>query len=723
MATKFLKIDENNLDKLYNNMLKEHSLCTNIIAGENFTENVITDRRKVYNDIEKYQEKEIIKDIKLHIDTLEEPKEDFYNYVNARWLKKQQEIVDKSNLPFIKVDSFRVKQQEVYSDIILSLDNYLKVNSETEYVKNVKRFCYSCMNVKEFSPEPNIMYCINLIDKFIQNNDLYGLLASMNSCDLINNRCPIYSFLMPEETNSQKYNMYITLPNCSLPVYSFYFQYPDDTKKIKELKAGIMVKYKKYIDDVFTIAFGSSHGYNPQDVIDVETEIINTYFMKLPDKSNTTQLLSGNVSQVKYNFNYTEFCKKLYYKDKSIPRNFRAYNKYYIKNIMTILNNEWTTKKWITFWYYVHFNSVIQLSKYRDVWFQFNQYELRNITEKHGMEYYICGLSFAYNNLITQLMNVLHPRTEEIDYVKNLFKDIRYIFKDIIKNNTWMSRCAKKEALRKLKNINLIIGSPPLIVKDPDVTYTETNFWRNIIDASIYRAKMFAFLNGKGIAYIPTIDWDIYALTGQQSYIVNAFYTANQNSIFIPHAILSKPFVDLTNRGIEYNLAYIGFTLSHEISHSLDSIGSQYDHKGNLKNWWSPRDKRIFDDKVNGIIQQYKQSAKDDGLDIDPTNSVGEDLADINGFRLIEQYLVNYQLKNRDTSFIKLLSFKALYIYYAIQSRQAILSKAIYLNSLTNPHPLEKYRVNCVLSRSPFFKHIYEIKKGDKMYSNYKRFW
>jgi putative endopeptidase len=286
-----------------------------------------------------------------------------------------------------------------------------------------------------------------------------------------------------------------------------------------------------------------------------------------------------------------------------------------------------------------------------------------------------------------------------------------------------MSRCAKKEALRKLKNINLIIGSPPLIVKDPDVTYTETNFWRNIIDASIYRAKMFAFLNGKGIAYIPTIDWDIYALTGQQSYIVNAFYTANQNSIFIPHAILSKPFVDLTNRGIEYNLAYIGFTLSHEISHSLDSIGSQYDHKGNLKNWWSPRDKRIFDDKVNGIIQQYKQSAKDDGLDIDPTNSVGEDLADINGFRLIEQYLVNYQLKNRDTSFIKLLSFKALYIYYAIQSRQAILSKAIYLNSLTNPHPLEKYRVNCVLSRSPFFKHIYEIKKGDKMYSNYKRFW
>ena len=723
MATKFLKLEENHLDKLYNDMLRERSECANIISGENFAEDVIIDSRKVYHDIEQHQEEEILKDIKIHMETDKEPQEDFYNYVNGNWLKKQQEILDKSKLPFIKVDSFRIKQQEVYSSIILTLNNYLEVNSGTKYVKNVRRFCYSCMNVKEFSPEPNIKYCVDLINKFIQKNDLYGLLGSMNSCDLINNRCPIYSFLMPEETNAQKYNMYISLPNFSLPVYSFYFKYSDDTEKTKKIKKTIMEKYKKYIHDVFTIAFGSSHGYNPQDVIDVEIEMINTYFMKLPESTDTTQLLSSNAAYLEYDFDYKKFCKNIYYSEKSTPKKFRAYNKYYIKNIMNILNKEWTTKKWITFWYYVHFNSVIQLSKYRDVWFQFNQYDLRNITKKHSMEYYICGLSFAYNNLITQLMNVLDPRTDETEYVKKLFNDIRYIFKDIIKNNTWMSGSAKKEALRKIKDITLIVGSPPLIVKDPDVTYSETNYWKNLIDASIYRAKMFSFLNGKEIAYVPTVDWDIYGLTGQQSYIVNAFYTANQNSIFIPHVILSKPFVDLTNRGVEYNLAYIGFTLAHEISHSLDSIGSQYDHKGNLKNWWTPHDKKIFDSKVDGIIQQYKRAAKDDGLIIDPSISVGEDLADINGFRLIEQYLINYQLKNRDTSFIKLLSFKALYIYYAIQSRQAIVSKAIYLNSLINPHPLEKYRVNCVLSRSTFFKHIYEIKKGDKMYSNYKQFW
>ena len=720
-AKHFLKLQENHLDRLYNNMLKKHGICSDIISSENFAEATIKDGRGVYNDLEKYREKSFVEDIKMQERTYPKTKQDYYGTVNGVWIKKQQSLIDKSKLPFIKVDSFRIKQQEVYSNILLTIDNYMNVN-DTPYSRNLRRFCYSAVNVEEFSPEPNIQFCIELINKFIKSDNLYGLLGSMNSNDLINNRCPIYSFLMPEETNAQKYNMYVSLPNCSLPVYSFYFTYANDDPKIAALKKGIMVKYHKYIDDVFTIAFGSSHGYNPQDVIDVETEIINTYFIEAPPASSGTQLLTiGDAKE--YNFDYRKFCTHMYYKDKSVPKNFRTYNKFYIKNMMTLLEKEWTSKKWVSFWYYVHFNSIIQFSKHRDVWFDFNQYELRNITEKRGIDYFVCGLSFAYNNLVTQMLNVMNPKPEETEYVKNLFEDIRYIFKDIIQHNKWMSMSAKREALKKLDTIRLIIGSPPLIVKDPLVNFSETNYWKNLVNTGIYRAKMFAFLNKKSVAYVTSVDWDVYSLTSQQSYIVNAFYTANQNSIFIPHAILSKLFVDLTNRGIEYNLAYIGFTLSHEISHSLDSIGSQYDHKGNLRNWWTPHDKKVFDSKVAGIVTQYKKAAKADGLDIDPSIGVGEDLADINGFRLIEQYLINYQTKNRDTAFIRLLSFRALYVYYAIQSRQAIVSKAIYLNSLINPHPLEKYRVNCVLSRSKFFKFIYGVKKGDGMYSNYERFW
>ena len=90
MAKHFLKLHENFLDKLYNNRLKEHSLCTNIITGDNFAEDVITDTRKVYRDVSKHQEEELISNIHKRNINFSETKQNFYGSVNGEWLKKQQ---------------------------------------------------------------------------------------------------------------------------------------------------------------------------------------------------------------------------------------------------------------------------------------------------------------------------------------------------------------------------------------------------------------------------------------------------------------------------------------------------------------------------------------------------------------------------------------------------------------------------------------------------------
>jgi hypothetical protein len=46
---------------------------------------------------------------------------------------------------------------------------------------------------------------------------------------------------------------------------------------------------------------------------------------------------------------------------------------------------------------------------------------------------------------------------------------------------------------------------------------------------------------------------------------------------------------------------------------------------------------------------------------------------------------------------------------------QKILDKAIQAQLKVNPHPMDKYRVNCPLSRLELFRNIYNVKKGDKM--------
>jgi len=233
---------------------------------------------------------------------------------------------------------------------------------------------------------------------------------------------------------------------------------------------------------------------------------------------------------------------------------------------------------------------------------------------------------------------------------------------------------------------------------------------------SLWRTKQLIELDNQGVQDIPNIDWQAFKLVGTQAYIVNASYTADQNAIYIPLGILRKPFIDLDERGIEYNLAHIGFTLGHELSHSLDTTGSQYDYNGNFKNWWTDADRRVFNAKVKDVCNQYEQFAARDGIKMDAMMSSGENLADISGLAICSEYLRDFQAKNEDIVPIKSLSFEAFFCYYAIQARQQISTSAIEAQLKSNPHPLDKYRTNCPLSRIALFKSIFNIQKGDDMY-------
>jgi predicted metalloendopeptidase len=121
---------------------------------------------------------------------------------------------------------------------------------------------------------------------------------------------------------------------------------------------------------------------------------------------------------------------------------------------------------------------------------------------------------------------------------------------------------------------------------------------------------------------------------------------------------------------------------------------------------------------MNNVIKQYEHSATMDGSIFDASLSIGEDIADISGLRICEEYLNHFQDYNKDITLIRNLSFKAFYVYIALQGSQTTLRKSLQYKFITNPHPLEKYRVNCALSRLKLFNYIYNIKKGDKMYWN-----
>ena len=306
---------------------------------------------------------------------------------------------------------------------------------------------------------------------------------------------------------------------------------------------------------------------------------------------------------------------------------------------------------------------------------------------------------------------------DAVEYVKVMCEDLRQVFMRIIKRNSWLSPSTRKYALKKLEHFHFTIGKPADMISDPDVDYT-TNLYDNLVKLMQWRTNQFIHYQGKPVVDIPMMDWTQYPvkMVGSQAYIVNASYTPSKNGIYINAGYIQKPFVDLDERGIEYNLAHIGFTVGHEMSHSLDDLGSQYDYKGNLHNWWTPQDKKKYEAIQADVIKQYEEYAARDGIDFDASIGVGEDLADISGMAICNEYLRDFQEKNNDIVPIRYLSSEAFCVYYAFQEKQKVGKKALSAQLKTNPHPLDKYRTNVPLSRSDMFRAIYNVKKGDGMW-------
>ena len=172
----------------------------------------------------------------------------------------------------------------------------------------------------------------------------------------------------------------------------------------------------------------------------------------------------------------------------------------------------------------------------------------------------------------------------------------------------------------------------------------------------------------------------------------------------------------MEERGIEYNLAHIGTTIAHELSHCLDDMGAKYDYNGKLYNWWTDSDKKHFKSIQTEVTSQYEEFAKRDGIKYDASIGIGENMADISALAICDEYLRDFQEKQHTIPAIKSLSYEAFYTYYAFQMKSKLDKKALSAQLKTNPHALDKYRVNIPLSGSQIYRALFNIKKGDGMW-------
>ena len=689
-----------------------------------------------FNQFEKDYEEKFKETLKKHDEGTEEqliklfktpftptkyrPQDDYYTYINYQWLSdKTTELKD--NLKYyVQVDSFRVTQEKVYYELIDIVKEYIKTNKSSQ-AKSIKSLYTSLYNLDDKAAEDFVKYYVEMTDKRIASDDIYEILGDINKNEIISWGCPLVWSVMKDEKNVKYYRTTISAPQLTIYDYTIYIEDDTDDQNTKKYKKEFKKRYLEFIKLIFDLCLGKNNGIKASDVWDCEYDLLTALGCDTikTDDLDGYNIVTKQEALSKYGFDWEKLAKKIGYE--SVPDTFICTSTNYLKCIMETLlkDNAWKSAKWRTYYLYISFRQIMRFHKeWRIDYFNFHGKFVKGQPIPYPQEVYpVFGLSLCFNTFLTNEYIDRNKKQQYIEYVHNMAADLLTVYKRIIKRNTWLSPQTKKYALLKLENIKLEVGSPKILREDPLLDYSNKEAYQNMRRIAHWRTKKIISLDGKmSDVDIPVIDWEEMKIVGKQSYIVNAYYTPTENSIYVPLAYLQKPFIDLDERGIEYNLAHIGYTLGHEMSHCLDDLGSKYDEKGDLHNWWTKQDRNKFNLKVKNVIKQYETFARYDGIKMDASLSTGENLADISGLAICEEYLRDFQDKNEDIVPIRALSFHAFFVYLAIQARQKIFDEAVKAQLKTNPHPMDKYRTNCPLARLELFRSLYNVKKNNKMF-------
>ena len=626
----------------------------------------------------------------------------------------------------IQVDDFRLVQDKVYRELIKIIDDYLSI-PETKKTKQGICIKNAYKSFKTFNTIEQTRCAsktfVDYLDKLMESDlNVWEKLGRANQNEITAWSCPFVWSINPDDKNPKIYRCYLEPPQVTLLDTNIYFDDEEDTEKDKKYKNKYRIEYLAYLYSLFEIAFGANHGYNVKDIYDCEVDLLNAMYCDLikNEDEDGYNLITKDEALKKFGFNWVEFCKGLGFK--KIPEDFVTSNVNYLLCGTKLLKENWNKPKWRTYWIYIYIKQQCRWNEPGHLnYFAFQGKFLRGSESEIDLNIKpVFGMGFTFNTFLSNQYIKNYENEQAVEYVKMIAEDLKIVFTRIIKRNKWMEPKTKKIALDKLQNVKMKIAEPPKLIPDPLLDYKPDDPWGNLVKMSHWRHEQAIYLVGKSVINIPVIDWSqiLPKFISKQTYVVNAMYTPTENSIYVPLGYIQKPFVDLEQRGLEYNLAHIGFTIDHELSHSLDDFGSKYNKYGELEDWWTEKDKKEFKKIQENIVKQYETYALYDGIKFDAWPSIGEDLADISGFAICIEYLRDFQQKNKDILPIQSLSFEIFFVYFALQSRQKISKKAILAQLKTNPHPLDKYRCNIPLSRSRIFRAIYKVIKGDKMWWN-----
>lgn len=287
-----------------------------------------------------------------------------------------------------------------------------------------------------------------------------------------------------------------------------------------------------------------------------------------------------------------------------------------------------------------------------------------------------------------------------------LVTDLFAVYEERIKALPWMTAPTKKKAVQKLRAMERKIAHPKKWKSYKGLVIKKKDYVGNLLRATELEHRRELKKLGR------PIDRHEWLMTPQT---VNAYFNPPMNEIVFPAAILQWPFFDAA-ADAALNYAGIGSVIGHEMTHGFDDEGSKFDYQGNLKDWWSAKDRAEFEARAALIERQADAHEVEKGVHMNGKLTLGENIADLGGLVIAWDAYQRYLHKHGRKDIDGLSPEERFFLAYAQMEREVRRPESAKLAALTDPHAEAPFRINNPLKNFAPFHEAFATKKGDKLY-------
>ena len=628
-------------------------------------------------------------------DTTVKPGDDFFQYANGAWLKKNPIPAAYSSWGI-----GRVVQEELRDRLKKINEDALKENAAKGTTsQKIGDFYYSGMDTvaiekQGLSPLKDELVKINAI------KDVNGLMDEFAHLSTIGVTTPIGAYVGQDSKNSSKMMLQLWQTGIGLPNRDYYFNTDQHSVDIR-------TDYQqKHLPTVFKL---SGIADATQKVYALEKFLADSS-RKLQDLrdpyKNYNKMTVAAFGKLVPGFDWKVVFEKMAFKNVDTvivgqPEYYRAVS----KALKTYPIEDWRA--------YLRKNLVTEYGSYLSKPFDtefFRFYGTVLSGRKEQLPRWKRILD-AENGMMGELLGQLFvkeyfPEKEKKRYV-DMVEAMRASFKEHIEKLDWMSEATKQKAYDKLAKVMPKVGYPDKWKDYSTLTIDRGPYALNAMHAVTFGYLFEAHKLGK------PVDRTEWGMTPQT---YNAYYNPSNNEIVLPAAQFMIPGIkdEDVDDAVVYGYAAAS-TIGHEMTHGFDDQGRQFDAKGNLKEWWTPEDSVKFTKRAQMLIDQFNGYSIY-GLHVNGKATQGENIADLGGivigldaFKKTDQYKEGKPING-------LTPLQRFFLGYALgwldQDRKESLSSQI----LTNEHAPAFMRVNGPFTDVPEFYEAFHIKKGDKMW-------